>query len=856
MLRNRLFALFGLLVIASMVLAACGPAAEAPVAEQPAAEQPAEQPAAEEPAAEEPAAEEPAAPATTRQGGWFDQIVVIEEPSSEAAVTRLEAGEVDIYAFTVANADLLARVEASSDLSLQRSYGSYNELTYNPAGPEFEATGTLNPFAVPAIREATNWLIDRDYIAQEVTGGMAIPRFYAFGPTFAEAARYADTVAQWETYYAYDMEKARTVITAEMEALGATLVDGKWNYNGEPVVLVGLIRTEDERSQIGDYFATQLEEIGFTVDRQFKTSAEASPIWTGDPNAGLWHWYTGGWISTQVPRTEEDNFIDFYAPDGWPGNPLWDAYTNDPAFYEAGMKLYNREYSNLEERAALFEQLIPLSMKESQRVWTTNRASFTPYRSNISVVGDLAGAIAGSRMWPYTVRRIGEEGGVATIAMPSILTNPWNPLAGSNWIYDQALVRATTDWGSNPNPWTGVFMAQRVERAEVTVQEGLPVAKSQDWVSLDFAPEITVPEDAFIGWNAETQTFVTVGEANPDGLTALTKSVVYYPANLSDVTWHDGSPIDIADFLMVLISTFDRGTEGSAVYDPAGATALRTFLGTFRGFKIVSEEPFVFEYYSDAWQADAENIVTTLWPSYAYGPASWHSLAIGFLAEANNELAFSQAKSAELEVEWMSYVSGPSIEILKKYMDQAAAESYIPYAATLGQYVTADEAAARWSNYTEFNRRWGHFWLGTGPYFLQRAFPVEGQVVLRNYPEFVDLSDRWASFGEPPIPVVDVEGPAQVAGGADATFEVFITFNDQPYATADLTSVNFLVFNSAGELAFKGAAEAVEDGLYQIVLPASETSNLTAGASKLTVVVVSALQSIPSFATVEFVASP
>lgn len=851
MLRNRLFALFGLLVIASMVLAACGPAAEAPVAEQPAAEQP-----AEEPAAEEPAAEEPAAPATTRRGGWFDQIVVIEEPSSEAAVTRLEAGEVDIYAFTVANADLLARVEASADLSLQRSYGSYNELTYNPAGPEFEATGTLNPFAVAAIREATNWLIDRDYIAQEVTGGMAVPRFFAFAPTFAESARYADTVAQWETYYAYDMEKARTVITAEMEALGATLVDGKWNYNGEPVVLIGLIRTEDERSQIGDYFATQLEEIGFTVDRQFKTSAEASPIWTGDPNAGLWHWYTGGWISTQVPRTEEDNFIDFYAPDGWPGNPLWDAYTNDPAYYEAGMKLYNREYANLEERAALFEQLIPLSLKESQRVWTTNRASFTPYRNNISVVGDLAGAIAGSRMWPYTVRRIGEEGGVATIAMPSILTNPWNPIAGSNWIYDQALTRATADWGSNPNPWTGVFMAQRVERAEVTVQEGLPVAKSQDWVTLDFAPEITVPEDAFIGWNAETQTFVTVGEANPDGLTALTKSVVYYPANLSDVTWHDGSPIDIADFLMVLITTFDRGTEGSAIYDPAGGTALRTFLGTFRGFKIISEEPFVFEYYSDAWQADAENIVTTLWPTYGFGPASWHSLSIGMLAEANSELAFSQAKSGELEVEWMSYISGPSLEILKKYLDQAAAESYIPYSATLGQYVTADEAAARWANYTEFNRRWGHFWLGTGPYFLQRAFPVEGQVVLRNYPEFVDLSDRWASFGEPPIPVVDVEGPAQVAGGADATFEVFITFNDQPYAAADLTSVNFLVFNSAGELAFKGAAEAVEDGLYQIVLPASETSNLTAGASKLTVVVVSALQSIPSFATVEFVASP
>ena len=52
MLRNRLFALLGLLVIASMVLAACG----APAATE-------EAPAAEEPAVEEPAAEEPAAPA-------------------------------------------------------------------------------------------------------------------------------------------------------------------------------------------------------------------------------------------------------------------------------------------------------------------------------------------------------------------------------------------------------------------------------------------------------------------------------------------------------------------------------------------------------------------------------------------------------------------------------------------------------------------------------------------------------------------------------------------------------------------------------------------------------------------------
>jgi arabinogalactan oligomer/maltooligosaccharide transport system substrate-binding protein len=54
-MKNKLFGLFALLVVASLVLAACGPTE--PPAEEPAAEEP----AAEEPAAEEPAAEEPAA---------------------------------------------------------------------------------------------------------------------------------------------------------------------------------------------------------------------------------------------------------------------------------------------------------------------------------------------------------------------------------------------------------------------------------------------------------------------------------------------------------------------------------------------------------------------------------------------------------------------------------------------------------------------------------------------------------------------------------------------------------------------------------------------------------------------------
>ncbi len=796
---------------------------------------------------------EPTAVPSTRVGGWLDMIVVIEEPSDAAAIRRLEAGDMDVYAYTVANADLLQTVLASPALKKIDSFGSYNEFTFNPVGPTFEATGKLNPFSSARFREAMNWLVDRDYIAQEVTGGMAIPRFFAFSPVFADYAKYADLAAQWEAYYAYNKDKAAAIIEEEMTAFGATKVDGKWTFNGEPVEIIGLIRTEDERLKIGNYFATELESLGFTVTRVEKRSADLSPIWTGNPNDGLWHYYTGGWITTAVPRTEEDNFIDFYAPDGWPGNPLWDAYTNDPAYYETGIKLYYREYTTQEERRELFAQMIPGSMKESQRIWTTNRSSFAPLRAEVSVVGDLAGSIAGSRLWPYTIRRIGEEGGALTMGMPSILTNPWNPLNGSNWIYDQALTRATTDWGTMVDPWTGLALPQRIERAEVFAQEGLPIGVTLDWVSLNFVAENVVPADAWVGWNVETQTFITAGEAYTTPVTAAIKSVAYYPESLWDVTWHDGSPISIADFVFSLILTFDRGNEASPVYDPASGTALRSFLGTFKGFRIASENPLVIEFYTDNWQPDAENNVTTYFPIYGFGPGSWHSLSIGLLGEAAGEFAFSQAKSKTLEKEWLSYIAGPTVEILKTYLDQAVAENYIPYAATLGQWVSSDDAAARWANYADFYRNRGHFWIGTGPYYLERAFPVEGMVVLKHYADFVDLSEKWGGYGEPPIPVIDVEGPASVKAGDAAAFDVFIEFAGEPYAQDDLISVSYLVFGATGELVAQGAAEAVEDGMYAVNLTAEQTGKFTAGANKVTIVVVSKLLSIPGFESLDFV---
>jgi hypothetical protein len=129
--------------------------------------------------------------AVDRKGAWLDTIVFVEEPSADAAVTRLEVGEIDMYAYQVSNREVVAKVAESPDLDTYQSSGSYNELTFNPAGPELE-NGTINPFAVPVVREAMNYLMDRNYIAQEIMGGMAIPRWLPFNIASSDYARLAD----------------------------------------------------------------------------------------------------------------------------------------------------------------------------------------------------------------------------------------------------------------------------------------------------------------------------------------------------------------------------------------------------------------------------------------------------------------------------------------------------------------------------------------------------------------------------------------------------------------------------------------------------------------------------------------
>jgi peptide/nickel transport system substrate-binding protein len=410
------------------------------------------------------------------------------------------------------------------------------------------------------------------------------------------------------------------------------------------------------------------------------------------------------------------------------------------------------------------------------------------------------------------------------------------------------------------DPYTGLAYPQRIESAELTFKSGLPIRQNLDWLTVQEVEQIDVPEDAWVDWDATEQRFITASEKFPEGLTANVKSVVVYPDDLFEtVTWHDGSPVSVGDFVMSMIQGFDPGKEESSLYDASLALSVNAALESFKGYRITSTDPLTIEAYNDAYLTDAELNITPLWPQSPFGLSgenSWQILAISNLAEAAGELAYSQSKADEAEIENTSWVGGPSLEILARYLDQAASESYIPFEPTLGEYITKEEADLRYANLKNWFEEHGHFWVGTGPYYLDRVFTTEKSAVLKNNPEFVDLADRWAIFSEPQLATAVLDGPGQIKVGEEAVFDATVNFKDQPYPQSDIQGVKYILYDTTGAVVTVGDATAVGEGQYQVILSPDATSELPTGSARLEVAVVPIPVAIPAFASLDFVAVP
>jgi peptide/nickel transport system substrate-binding protein len=852
MFQKRFMLIVALLAAFSMVLSACGPTATAAPA------------STQAPAA---TSGPTTPPPTTRHGGWLDEID-FSVVSGDSAISQIQAGAIDVYSYGLASSDF--PTIKSSGLKYDSYYGASYALALNSAKPK-DAT-KLNPFTDAKVREAMNWLVDRSYINQEVYGGGSLPKLAAITTNLVEYSDLVDVIRGLETKYAYNLDKAKQVISSEMTTMGATQgSDGKWQFNGKPVTLIFIIRPDGDgtRKVVGDYIANQLESVGFTVDRQYKKSSEAFPIvYDTDATEGGWQLYTAQWGAPGLTRDEKNQFQQMYAPDSQQGTqPFLSHKDIDPAFQKLADDLANGNYTSTQQRHDMMAQALTLSLQDSLQVWLIDGLSYSVYKPTVQLTSDIGAGIEASPMNPFNIRFADKEGGQLKIGSNDLFSTPWNPVAGSNDTWDSNVMRYTTmgsdyaaQGGVVGDPFTGLAWPQRIATAEVTVQTGLPVKTNSNWVTLKTADSIPVPTDAWVDWDAKAQKFITIGEKFPNGTTAKIKSVVTYPADLfTTVKWHDGSPLSVADFIMPSIEYMDRAKKDSAIYDEQAVPFYEASAPYAKGFRITSTNPLTIESYSDNYFGDAELDVVSGWPSSAYGlqgENSWDMLALSNMAEAAGELAYSSDKADANKIEQMSWVGGPSLDILSKDLDKAISESYIPYAPTMSQYITAADAAARYNNIKKWYADHGNFWIGTGPYYLDKAFTTEKNAVLKNNADFPDLANRWASFSKPKLAAAQIDGPAQVKVGEAATFDVTVTFDGNPYLQSDVKEVKYLVYDSTNAVATSGTATAVADGHWQVVLGPDVTSKFTSGSYKVEAAVVPIPVAVAAFTSMDFVAVP
>lgn len=127
-------------------------------------------------------------------------------------------------------------------------------------------------------------------------------------------------------------------------------------------------------------------------------------------------------------------------------------------------------------------------------------------------------------------------------------------------------------------------------------------------------------------------------------------------------------------------------------------------------------------------------------------------------------------------------------------------------------------------------------------------------MVIRKFDRVPDQPDKWLRFTDPRIAQLDVSGPSRVTAGEQAQFTVAATFEEEPYAVEDMDFVRFLVLDAKGQLVAVGDAQPVRDGVWQVVLTPEQTAGLEVGSSRLEVVAVSKLVSIPTSERFAFVA--
>ena len=158
-------------------------------------------------------AQDPAEQTGPRRGPvCFNSVFVDRAP------LELQAGTIDMYLYGLST-EAAQELHDADGVQLFQAPATTLSLVLNPApAPE----GKLNPFAIPEVRRAMQYLVNRDFIAQDLYRGLAQPMITHVSPSDYDFLTVYDI--DRGSGIRYDPEYARQQIADAMTAAGAELV--------------------------------------------------------------------------------------------------------------------------------------------------------------------------------------------------------------------------------------------------------------------------------------------------------------------------------------------------------------------------------------------------------------------------------------------------------------------------------------------------------------------------------------------------------------------------------------------------------------------------------------------------------
>jgi len=739
---------------------------------------------------------------SSQKGAYTDNLQFIQYLDGNIALHDIQAGNLDTYFFRIP-LETVASISKDPNVKIyEKNAGSFGFLL-NPAPSK--NPNILNPFQFKEIRFAVNYLINREFVVDEILNGYGSVQIDPFGISSPE---YEALIPVIESYnFKYNPSLAKGIIEKSLISHGATKLDGKWTYNGSPISIKLMIRSDDlPRKSMGEMLANELEKIGFTVQRDYGDLNKANLVVYGkDPQELSWQVYTEGFGGTSQfvrynPSTAAQMYSPYFGSMPGRGNPSFWNYQNS-TLDKITQSIEFSNFTSEEERNELLRQALILGIQESVRLFVAQ--NIDPYAASSSIKGlinDFGAGISTSKSL-INARSIKNTSSI-NVGVKEVYQGAWNNVGGCNDIYCTNILSLVSDSPTSRNPYTGEVIPLRNEWTNITTM----------------GPEkrLAVDNDA-VTWNPSDQKWEDVGKNTSKSKVTL---------HLVFSNWQNGQAMNKADLAYQLYFPYEWSSKINSTdqtYDPEYAQPAQVALKYLRGTKFLNNSTLVS--FVDYWHFDKKEIAdfASVWAT-----SPWEVNAAIERLVKNGVFAYSRTEATIKNIEWLSLIIPSHAQAIKQELEKMKAEGFVP--APLKGMVSVDEALRRYDASIKWITEHNHAIIGNGPYEIKNYNPA-GRVI--SLAAFRDSSypfpkGYWSIYESPKLAKFEkVQYPKIVTRGLPLKISGNVTIGGNYISNATLT---YFIFDKDNHQVTQGTGKWIDDnGNFLIAINGSSTKAMSIG---------------------------